>query len=75
MNNRTRLLIFTGAENLQDIIWNGRIGFKFEILNENKDGNIHKSDALNRYDKRTLTLVECQNEKAEQKCLNKIVSK
>ena len=34
MNNRTRLLIFTGAENLQDIIWNGRIGFKFENINE-----------------------------------------
>ena len=61
MNNRTRLLIFIGAENLQDIIWNGRIGFKFENLYENKDDNIHKSDALKRYDKRTLTLVECQN--------------
>ena len=27
----------------------------------NKDGNIHKSEALKWKDKRTLTLVECQN--------------
>ena len=28
---------------------------------KNKDDNIHKSEALKRYDRRTLTLVECQN--------------
>ncbi len=27
----------------------------------NKDDNIHKSEALKRYDKRTLTLEECHN--------------
>ena len=27
----------------------------------NKDDNIHKSKALKRYDRRILTLVECQN--------------
>ena len=27
----------------------------------NKDDNIYKSKALKLYDKRTLTLVECQN--------------
>ena len=29
----------------------------------NKDDNIHKSEALKWKDKRTLTLVECQNSK------------
>ena len=27
----------------------------------NKDDNIHKSEALKRHDRRTLTFVECQN--------------
>ena len=27
----------------------------------NEDANIHKIEALNRYNRRTLTLVECQN--------------
>ena len=31
------------------------------IHKRNKDDNIHKSEALKREDKRTLTLVECQN--------------
>ena len=29
--------------------------------NFNKNDNIHKSEALKRKDKRTLSLVECQN--------------
>ena len=38
-----------------------------ELLNKtikslnNKDDNIHKSEALKQYDNRTLTLVECHN--------------
>ena len=31
------------------------------VLSIQKDDNIHKSEALKRYNKRTLTLVECQN--------------
>ena len=31
------------------------------FLEENKDDNIHKSEALERQDKRKLTLVQCQN--------------
>ncbi len=30
-------------------------------IDGNKDDNIYKSEALERYDRRTLTLVECQN--------------
>ena len=30
-------------------------------INKNKDDNIHKSEALKWKEKRTLTLVDCQN--------------
>ena len=42
-----------------------RMSFAYIIrttkLLENKDDNIHKSEALKREDKRTLTLLKCQN--------------
>ena len=43
---------------------------------KNKDDTIHKSKALKRWDKQTLTLKECQN-LPEYKCIspNKIVNK
>ena len=34
---------------------------KIERMKKNKDDNIHKSEALKQYNRRTLTLVECQN--------------
>ncbi len=37
---------------------------KYKTINgllENKDDNIHKIEALKQYDRRTITLVECQN--------------
>ena len=41
----------------------------------NKDDNIHKSEALNRYDRRTLTLVECQNYIGFDKIIREFVAK
>ena len=38
--------------------------FKYNLFwetNKNKNDNIHKNKAQKRLDKRTLTLVECQN--------------
>ena len=31
------------------------------LQKKNKDDNTHKSEILKRYDRRTITLVECQN--------------
>ena len=44
-------------------IWNIHICLLFSSkdFQKNKDDNIHKSEALERQDKRTSTLVECQN--------------
>ena len=33
----------------------------FTLYYSNKDDNIQKSDALKRYDRQTLTIVECEN--------------
>ena len=38
------------------------VDFFFHLKNQNnKDDNIHKSEALKRCDRQTLTIVECQN--------------